>query len=61
MEEIYSIDLTVTEIAFIRQSLDIVSINGKDAHFLSNLQYKLENEMKEIEKLKSTPPPPSKK
>lgn len=61
MEEIYSIDLTPTEIAFIRQSLDIVSISGKDAHFLSNLQYKLENEMKEIEKLKNPTPPPSKK
>jgi hypothetical protein len=55
MEEIYSIDLTLPEILFIRQSLDLVSISGKDAHFLSNLQYKVENEIKEIEKIQNTP------
>ena len=52
MEEIYSIDITLVELAFIRQSLDLVSISGKDAHFLSNLQTRIENEMKNIEELK---------
>jgi GMP synthase PP-ATPase subunit len=62
MEEIYSIDITLVELAFIRQSLDLVSISGKDAHFLSNLQTRIENEMKNIEELKIiSSKPPSKK
>jgi hypothetical protein len=61
MEELYSINLTPIEIAFIRQSLDTVTINGKDAKFLANLQTKIEREMMEIENLKTIPNPIGKK
>jgi len=56
--DIFSIDLTKMEIAFIRQALDVVSITGKDAKFLAGLQLKLEREMIEIEKMVNPPPPP---
>jgi hypothetical protein len=45
---IFSIDLTHAEINFIRQSLETVSIQGKDAKFCANLQLKLEHELDEI-------------
>lgn len=50
---IYAIDLTETEISFIRHSLELVTITGKDAKFLANLQIKLENELSEIQQLKA--------
>jgi len=57
---LFSIDVTPTEIAFIRQALDLVSISGKDAKFLAALQAKIEGEMAEIERaLKDIPPPPA--
>lgn len=49
--DIFSIDLTLNEMAFIRQSLDVVSISGKDAKFLANLQVKIENEISEVQKM----------
>jgi hypothetical protein len=61
MEEIYSINLTPMEIAFIRQALDTVTINGKDAKFLANLQTKIEDEMMKIENSKITQKPTGKK
>jgi hypothetical protein len=61
MEEVYSIDLTPMEIAFIRQALDTVTINGKDAKFLANLQIKIEDEMMEIENSKIIQKPTGKK
>jgi hypothetical protein len=61
MEEIYSINLTSIEIAFIRQALDTVTINGKDAKFLANLQTKIEDEMMKIENSKITQKPTGKK
>ena len=42
MEEIFSIDLTLNELNFIRQSLETVTIQGKDAKFLVSLQMKLD-------------------
>lgn len=58
--ELFSIDVTPMEIAFIRQALDLVSISGKDAKFLAALQIKIEEEMAEIQRqLKDIPPPPS--
>ncbi len=45
---IFSIDLTHAEINFIRQALETVSIQGKDAKFCANLQLKLEHELDEI-------------
>jgi hypothetical protein len=45
----FSIELSLNEIAFIRQSLDLVTIKGTDAKFLAGLQYKLESEMQQIQ------------
>ena len=52
--EIFSIDLTHNELAFIRQSLDLVTVSGKDAKFLANLQAKIEAELIQIEQVKAT-------
>jgi hypothetical protein len=48
---IFSINLTANEINFIRQSLETVTIQGKDAKFLANLQMKMENELAEIQQM----------
>ena len=45
-------DFTHNELAFIRQSLDLVTISGKDAKFLANLQVRIENELIQIEQMK---------
>jgi hypothetical protein len=50
--EIFSIDVTHNELAFIRQSLEIVTVSGKDAKFLATLQVKIENELAQIEQMK---------
>jgi predicted house-cleaning noncanonical NTP pyrophosphatase (MazG superfamily) len=50
--EIFSIDLTLNELNFIRQSLETVTIQGKDAKFLANLQMRLEHELSEAQRLK---------
>jgi len=47
--DIFSVDLTLTELIFLRQASDIVSITGKDAKFLASLQDKLENEIAQIQ------------
>jgi hypothetical protein len=52
--DVFSIDVTHNEIAFMRQSLDLVTVSGKDAKFLANLQIKLENELIQIEQMKIT-------
>jgi hypothetical protein len=52
MEEIFSVNLSSNEINFIRQSLESVTIQGKDAKFLANLQMKLEHELSEIQRIK---------
>jgi|LakMenE01Jun11ns_1017448.scaffolds.fasta_scaffold9520960_2 hypothetical protein len=49
--DIFSIDLTVPEIQTIRQSLDLITIAGKDARFLANLQTKLEHELTQISQM----------
>jgi len=46
--DIFSIDVTLNELAFIRQSLDIVTVSGKDAKFLAGLQHKVEQNISEI-------------
>ena len=46
--DLFSIDLTVSEIQLLRQSLDIITITGKDAKFVASLQSKLERELSEI-------------
>lgn len=50
--DIFSIDITQQELVCIRQALEIVTINGKDAKFLAGLQIKLENELAQIEQMK---------
>jgi hypothetical protein len=50
--DIFSIDVTHNELAFLRQSLDVVSVSGKDAKFLATLQVKIENELVQIEQIK---------
>jgi hypothetical protein len=48
---IFSIDLTHPEINFIRQALETVSIQGRDAKFCASLQLKLEHELEEIARM----------
>ena len=48
---IFSIDLSHPEINFIRQALETVSIQGRDAKFCANLQIKLEQELEEITRM----------
>jgi hypothetical protein len=50
--EIFSIDVTEPEISFLRHSLELVTITGKDAKFLANLQTKLEQELLQIQEMK---------
>lgn len=50
--DIFSIDVTHNELVFIRQTLDLPSISGRDAKFLANLQAKVENEIYQIEQMK---------
>jgi hypothetical protein len=50
--DIFSIDVTHNELTFLRQSLDVVSVSGKDAKFLANLQTKIETELTQIEQIK---------
>ena len=51
--DIFSIDVTPAEIAFMRQALDLVQISGKDAKFLAGLQIKLESEYVQIQEIKA--------
>ena len=48
---IFSIDLTPGEIQCLRQSLDTITISGKDAKFVATLQVKLEREMAQIQEI----------
>lgn len=50
--DIFSIDVTHNELNFIRQSLETVTIQGKDAKFLATLQVKIEHELSEIQRMK---------
>ena len=50
--DIFSIDLTYNELLFIRQTLELPTISGKDAKFLAGLQLKIENELLQIEEIK---------
>lgn len=42
---IFSIDFTVAELQLLRQSLDVITITGRDAKIISALQVKLETEI----------------
>ena len=45
-------DVTYNELIFIRQTLELPTISGKDAKFLAGLQIKVENELLQIEQMK---------
>lgn len=47
--ELFAINLTIAEIQLTRQALDVISIAGKDAKVVANLQYKLEGEIQQIQ------------
>ena len=51
--DLFSVDLTYNEIVFIRQTLELPSISGRDAKFLANLQIKIENELAQIEQMQT--------
>lgn len=48
---IFSIDLTQPELNFIRQALETVPIQGRDAKFCANIQIKIEQELEEITRM----------
>jgi len=50
--DLFSVDFTHNELAFIRQTLELPTIAGKDAKFLANLQIKVESELIQIEQMK---------
>ncbi len=47
--DLFSINLSTSELAIIRQSLDVITINGKDARLLANLQNKLDQEITSVQ------------
>jgi hypothetical protein len=51
--DLFSVDFTPNELSFIRQALDVVSVSGKDAKFLANLQVKIEGEIEQIIQMKA--------
>lgn len=53
-------DFTITELYIIRQSLDIITIQGKDARNVANLQDKIETIINELQTI-SEPESSSKK
>ena len=54
-------NLSLEEIAALRQSLNVIDIKGSSAQFIATLQQKLDNKIAEIQQLKNTPPPPTPK
>ena len=59
--ETFQIALTLQEVQAIRQSLEQISISGKDAKFLAGLQIKLEGEIHNITQQVNTKNTPGKK
>ena len=45
---LFSVDFTHSELNFIRQALETVPIQGRDAKFCASIQLKLEHELEEI-------------
>lgn len=48
-----SLELAPEEVNCLRQALDTISISGKDAKFIANLQVKLESEINSIIELQN--------
>ncbi len=51
--DVFSIDLSVGDINVLRHSLDTITISGKDAKIVANLQYKLEQELAQIQQMQA--------
>ena len=51
--DLFSIDLSVGDINLLRHSLDSITISGKDAKVVANLQHKLEHELAQIKLMQS--------
>ena len=47
--DLFSVDFTHNELVFIRQTLEMPTISGKDAKFLANI----ENELAQIEQMQA--------
>ena len=45
---LFSVDFTHSELNFIRQALETIPIQGRDAKFCASIQLKLEHELEEI-------------
>jgi len=45
---LFSIDFSHAELNFLRQALETIPIQGKDAKFCAHIQMKLEQELEEI-------------
>jgi hypothetical protein len=54
-------NLSLEEIAALRQSLNVIDIKGSSAQFIATLQQKLDNKISEIQQSNQTPPPPTSK
>lgn len=48
---IFSIDFSHAELNFLRQALETVPIQGRDAKFCASIQIKLEQELEEITRM----------
>lgn len=46
---IFSVDFTLSELQLLRQSLDVITITGRDAKVVASLQTKLESEIQAIQ------------
>jgi hypothetical protein len=49
--DLFSVDFTHSELNFIRQALETVPIQGRDAKFCASIQIKLERELEEITRM----------
>lgn len=47
----FSVNFTQQELSVMRQSLDVINLQGKDAKFIAMLQIKLESELEQIAKI----------
>jgi hypothetical protein len=45
---IFAVDFTHAELNFLRQALETIPIQGRDAKFCASIQLKLEHELEEI-------------
>ena len=48
---IFSVDFSHAELNFIRQALETIPIQGRDAKFCASIQIKLEQELEEITRM----------